>query len=1654
MMRSNLIKQLRSLKSFIQDFYYYETASAPGFLQLILALRFVVLLILTVNSGLMAQSGPVVQGSTADLTQLLLWLYFSFIIGLLSLAILQPDHFESRLIQVLQVILDGVIITYFYWAAHNPDSNIFLLYFLPLLVIARFFDLRAVLLFLSAVALASSLIWLVTLPPDEISSPQTWFLSLFPQLGFLVIMAVFYLIYYRRRTMAGWHQATELGIEEQLNHLWQGWLSIDRQLQVTQMDQGMAQRHGHAQETSTCAEVLCRGKLTAGVPCSGCPLTQAMESQTATEAEMRLVDRYGNPYLARLAAQPILDHQNKVVGAFAWVQDLNERRGIEQRLRALTEDLERVVDQNRLEDRARVQKLAHQLETISQASESVRSSDLLSGADEIVQALASLLGCRLAMVRQHQVNEKTGLAGLVLSNFLGLDPKDIGQVSFLDLTSSSLVVEAFLTGEDQYIEDLENSHQMVFDDLRRKYGLRSMACFPLKAYGKPIGTFSLYRNRRQGFSHEDLHLGRALANNLAALLTSLRQVDRDRKEAERRKHELDVLSALSRNLVPIENLHTLAQLVANTVRTELHAETAAVFLNQNNILSRVSIAGMEDSWFMDESYQVGLGLTGKAAQPEAGEFFGTPTLENDVEHSQVVIPDNLARYSQRLATSTVRHLLAVPLNGQEGTFGVLRVVNKLSPEGKLDPFGFTPEDEALMTTLACIVAVAMENARLFELEKKKRLLEQALRRGTHELSSTLEKDEVLNTILEQLKNVVPYNSASLFLQEPDGLRLKAMAGFSPQEEQQLRHVRLDPDKNIPYQRMCATRQPVLVNDLWQDPVLEPIIGTRRIRSWIGAPLIFQEEVLGWLSMDNYEPDQYTPEDAEIGMAFAQQAAIAINNARQYQMQREQVDFLTRLEHSLAEISSTTEKKEVMNRIAQAASQLMNCEAAGVALYDEEKNEIYALADAGYVGVPEEYARTFRFPLDHLGGRVIRERKVFATGDAMHDPHSIFGERLIWPILARGVIAAPLILGLGEHIVGVLYAASHQPRDWSESHQAFFSILSTHAAIAIRNAELWNVRERRAQLLKLLHNLSIAGQLTNNPDVIYNVLLTAVTAEYGLRFNRALLLLYNNERKALVGFTGIGQLNRREAYHTWETLDNHSRTFEGYLQDVLERGIIHYTSLHYKAKNLEIPIQSDTNEVFSQAYRSGKILKVDATDPQVAVNTEFYKLFEPGQFVLAPLIVNREVVGMLVVDNQMTGEPIRKMELDLLESCASQAAAAIYRSNLHQQLEERIQVMGHFVELAQAFSELTETRKVLERIALAANDILHADISHLALYDSEQRKLLVEESVMAGASTHFQHESTFSSHGLTSLAMQEPGGLVVIEDITARKDLRSRFVDQEGVRSVVVCRLELRKSVVGLLYVNYRQLHSFSDFELETLRMLARQAAVVIHNMRLLVQNESLATQRERSRLREDLHDILNTYAFKVMEPAESIFEKEKAKRRKDQRLVAEAEELWRFSRHTYKQLERVLEDMREPVLVEYGLPEALRWLVESTKLPGLETSISNEVRASAEVEHALYRICQEAISNIRKHAHLPEQGEGLVRICLERHDGLICLEIEDQGQGFAPQIVHDRRQGIGLQAMSSWAHKVGAQIEIQPRPGKGTRITVNVPNPEDKERAE
>ncbi len=160
----------------------------------------------------------------------------------------------------------------------------------------------------------------------------------------------------------------------------------------------------------------------------------------------------------------------------------------------------------------------------------------------------------------------------------------------------------------------------------------------------------------------------------------------------------------------------------------------------------------------------------------------------------------------------------------------------------------------------------------------------ALVRSSALITSTLDLDKVLNLILGQLAEVVDYDRASIMMVFDGTLRIIAGRGFSYLEDLSL--IRFDPRQNSLTRRLLESKEAIILRDVQEEP---GFVAAREdpMRSWIGVPLIVREEVIGALAVDKEQPDYYDDEDGQSIMAFANQAAIAIENARLYDRSREQ-----------------------------------------------------------------------------------------------------------------------------------------------------------------------------------------------------------------------------------------------------------------------------------------------------------------------------------------------------------------------------------------------------------------------------------------------------------------------------------------------------------------------------------------------------------------------------------------------------------------------------------------------------------------------------------------------------------------------------------------------------------------------------------------------
>jgi diguanylate cyclase (GGDEF)-like protein len=209
--------------------------------------------------------------------------------------------------------------------------------------------------------------------------------------------------------------------------------------------------------------------------------------------------------------------------------------------------------------------------------------------------------------------------------------------------------------------------------------------------------------------------------------------------------------------------------------------------------------------------------------------------------------------------------------------------------GGLGVFVFDPEYRFNARSLALVelvgrqAGIAVRNARLFESAQRRAIEAETLRQAASAVNSALEIKEVLDKILEQLKTVLPYDSASVFLLEDGHLKLKAAQGFPDLEELLERDY---PVNNPLNQAIDEANAPVVIKDAQIDPRFLQWGNPRRIHGWIGLPLKVRDEKIGYLTVDSFKADVYNTMHAELAQAFAIEASIAIENARLFsQVQR-------------------------------------------------------------------------------------------------------------------------------------------------------------------------------------------------------------------------------------------------------------------------------------------------------------------------------------------------------------------------------------------------------------------------------------------------------------------------------------------------------------------------------------------------------------------------------------------------------------------------------------------------------------------------------------------------------------------------------------------------------------------------------------------------
>ena len=207
---------------------------------------------------------------------------------------------------------------------------------------------------------------------------------------------------------------------------------------------------------------------------------------------------------------------------------------------------------------------------------------------------------------------------------------------------------------------------------------------------------------------------------------------------------------------------------------------------------------------------------------------------------------------------------------------------------------------------------------------------------------------------------------------------------------------------------------------------------------------------------------------------------------------------------------------------------------------------------------------------------------------------------------------------------------------------------------------------------------------------------------------------------------------------------------------------------------------------------------------------------------------------------------------------------------------------------------------------------------------------------------------------------------------------------------------------------------------------------------LIQARQELATLETRNRFARDLHDSVKQQVFATsfqVAAARALMEEDTEAAEEH---LAQAEEL---ARQAQRELNVLIGELRPAALEGKGLSSALRDYAEDwsrrAEIPA-EVHIRGEREAPLEVEHALFRVAQEALANVAKHS-----GAGSVEVDLIYTSDSLTLRVTDDGRGFDPEKNPD--EGFGLQSMHERLEKLGGRVEVESAPGKGTRVTCVCP---------
>jgi GAF domain-containing protein len=823
-----------------------------------------------------------------------------------------------------------------------------------------------------------------------------------------------------------------------------------------------------------------------------------------------------------------------------------------------------------------------------------------------------------------------------------------------------------------------------------------------------------------------------------------------------------------------------------------------------------------------------------------------------LEGKSVQIPDVFAdpeyTYCEIARLGDFRTILGVPLIREGTPIGIL-VLHCAAVRP------FTGKQIKLVETFADYAVIAIENTRLFEAEQQRtRELSESLEQQTATSavlrtisSSPADLQSVFQSILTNATRICEANFGTLFRYDGGGLVLAAWHGVPRKYLKLLQSGPVPVDEGTVTGRAAKTGQVIHITDILAElpdnkghPLRGRLIELGKVRTLLVVPMLKEGQLVGAISIYRTEVRPFTDKQIALVTNFANQAVIAIENARLLNELRQRTTDLTEsLEQQTATSdvlrvisSSPGELQPVFQAMLENAVRICGAKFGNLWLREGDFFRIGATTR----GAPAAYV-DFLLREGPFGaadrrvalGLLLETKRAYQIADTTLEP--TFNDKLRVATIelagARTLIGVPLLKD--DNVVGCIVIYRQEVRPFTDKQIELVTTFADQAVIAIENTRLLNeLRQRTTDLTESLE------QQTATSDV-----LRVISSSPGELQPVFQAMLENAVRICNAKFGNI---------HRWDG-------------DALALVATHNTPPAYAEIRKRYPFRPDASNPTSRMLRSKTVIHgLDLREEET-----YIKRLDPGTiaaaeiggvrtFLIVPMLKGDELIGSFNLFRQEV-RPFSEKQIALVTGFANQAVIAIENARLLNELRQRTtDLTERTADLTEALEQQTATSEVLQVISSSPGDlqpvfatmlekavrICDANFGNIYRWDGEVLHLLASHNTppaLADARKHSPlrpyaetpvgrmvvHKAAFHSADMTAMPgyidRSDPGAVAAIE--------------LGGVRTILAIPMLKENEMIGSFSVYRQEVRPFTDKQIALVTNFAAQAVIAIENARLL-----------------------------------------------------------------------------------------------------------------------------------------------------------------------------------------------------------------------------